>query len=64
MYMAMLLSNWGSSQQASETQSDESIAYDLSTESMWIKFITQWITCILYLWSIMAPVLWTSRDWS
>lgn len=67
MYMAMLLSNWGSSQGAQDASDDDSLsktAYDLSLESMWIKIITQWITMFLYLWTLVAPVVCSSRDFS
>jgi hypothetical protein len=44
MYMAMLLTSWGSFQEVeeSETGIPSPVAYDLNVESMWIKIVTQW----------------------
>lgn len=69
MYMAMLLTNWGSNQEAaatsnSSTQNNTSQAYDLSNQSMWIKIVSQWITMALFVWSLIAPKILTNRDFS
>lgn len=69
MYMAMLLTNWGSNQEAAATsnnasQSNVSDAYDLSNQSMWIKIVSQWITILLFVWSLIAPKILTNRDFS
>lgn len=47
MYVAMLITNWGS-QTASSDQ-----AYDLGEESMWIKIVSQWVTFLLYAWYVL-----------
>jgi len=62
MYMAMLLTNWGSLQQVENP--DSSISYDLSVESMWVKIVTEWITAALYTWSLIAPYVLTHREFN
>lgn len=68
MYMAMLLTNWGSNNIATEIEANDDglsgQAYDLSKESMWIKFVSQWVTMLLFSWSVVAPVVCTGRDFS
>jgi len=74
MYMSMLLTNWGSDSlaavraSADGDSSDDGVelsgqgAYDVSLESMWIKIASQWLTMILFAWSVIAPVVCTSRQ--
>jgi len=62
MYMAMLLTNWGSRDRAEDDTSSSS--YDISRENMWIKIVTQWITIGTYGWTLLAPVILPDRDWS
>ena len=61
-YMAMLLTNWGSSQQASDTESDTQQSYDQGTESLFIKFATQWLTFFTFVWALIAPKVLTDRE--
>ena len=61
-YMAMLLTNWGSSQQASDTDSDGQQAYDQGTESLFIMFATQWLTFFTFVWALVAPKVLTGRE--
>jgi hypothetical protein len=39
-------------------------AYDLSVETLWIKFAMQWLTMITYTWSVVAPSVCAGRDFS
>jgi hypothetical protein len=68
MYMAMLLTNWGSTAEANDIDYQGGVltgqAYDLSVETVWIKFVSQWLTMILYGWSLLAPVVCKNRDFS
>jgi len=59
MYMAMLLTSWGSQQELSG-QTD--VAYDLNLQSMWIKIVSQWCTGLLYTWTLAAPYLFPDRE--
>ena len=46
MYVAMMLTNWAVDSDSS------SVAVQLSSETMWIKIITQWTTIALYCWYV------------
>jgi len=56
MYMAMLLTSWGS------LESGDANDGDLNKTSMWIKIVTQWICGLLYSWSLLAPTLFPDRE--
>mmetsp|Transcript_11550 Transcript_11550/g.22718 ORF Transcript_11550/g.22718 Transcript_11550/m.22718 type:complete len:463 (+) Transcript_11550:739-2127(+) len=58
MYMGMLLTNWGASDNA---HGNETGTIGLAT--MWVKIVTQWLTMLLYIWTLIAPrVLGEYRD--
>lgn len=52
-YMAMAITNWGSADGVPDAQADVTVG----KESMWLKIVAQWITMILYLWSLWAPYM-------
>jgi len=60
MYMAMILTNWSSRQEVE----DNTTSYDVGAETMWIKIVSQWLTCLLYIWSLAAPLLLKDREFS
>jgi hypothetical protein len=57
MYMAMLLTQWASTE-------DLNADTNLSVESMWVQLISEWATILLYIWVLVAPALFPDRDWS
>jgi hypothetical protein len=59
MYMAMLLTSWGSHAGSLDGKDPTS---DLNEESLWIKIVTQWVTGLLYTWVIVAPSVMTNRE--
>jgi len=60
MYMAMILTNWSSRQEVQDNKK----SYDVGEENMWIKISSQWLTCLLYIWSLIAPFIMKNRDFS
>jgi len=56
MYMAMLFTGW--------TVSFEPGQFDVGPISMWMKVASSWITIFLYIWSLVAPLLFPDREWS
>ncbi|MEW5314073.1 MAG: hypothetical protein WDW38_005597 [Sanguina aurantia] len=54
MYIAMLLTGWGSVAQ-------EKDRIDVGWSSVWVKIGAQWCTGIMYLWTLVAPVLMPER---
>jgi len=57
MYMAMLLTSWGSNMKTVDIQKAE-----LNEMSMWIKIVTQWMTGLLYMWVLVAPSVLANRE--
>ncbi|RVW55508.1 Serine incorporator 3 [Vitis vinifera] len=47
MYSAMLLSGWTSS-------NDSSDMIDVGWTSVWVRICTEWVTALLYVWSLLA----------
>eukprot|EP00158_Paraphelidium_tribonemae_P003862 Partr_v1_DN26419_c0_g1_i1_m24149 putative serine incorporator len=58
MYVAMLLTNWDSVQRAS----DETVIVGQSMTAVWIKIVTSWMTLLMYIWTIVAPILLPDRE--
>lgn len=59
VYMAMLLTNWGTSDGSSNAANLE-----MSDLSMWVKIAAQWLTFLLYTWTLVAPLIFPDRDFS
>ncbi|KAJ4969012.1 hypothetical protein NE237_015713 [Protea cynaroides] len=55
MYSSMLLTGWSSS-----TESAELI--DVGWTSVWIRIGTEWVTAALYLWTLIAPLIFPDRE--
>ena len=51
-YMAMVITNWGNPDGVPDAKTDATAG----RESMWLKIIAQWLTMLLYMWSLWAPV--------
>ena len=59
IYYAMLLTNWGS------PTSDDATAYyfdGTSNASYWIMLVASWVALFVYIFSLIAPVIWKDRD--
>jgi len=62
LYMAMLLTSWGSSPAdfpgiPYEGYQDDSAKGDVSDFSFWVKIISQWVCFLVYAWTLLAPYL-------
>lgn len=54
MYSAMLLSGWSSS--------ESSDLIDVGWTSVWVRIGTEWVTAGLYIWSLLAPLMFPDRE--
>eukprot|EP01125_Pyxidicula_operculata_P000432 TRINITY_DN10464_c0_g1_i1.p1 TRINITY_DN10464_c0_g1~~TRINITY_DN10464_c0_g1_i1.p1 ORF type:complete len:452 (-),score=77.54 TRINITY_DN10464_c0_g1_i1:122-1477(-) len=60
MYLAMVLTNWGLvTQQDDETKN--SLSVDQGIAAVWVKVVSSWITIGLYIWSLLAPIIFPDR---
>ncbi|XP_073046988.1 uncharacterized protein [Primulina eburnea] len=55
MYSAMLLSGWTSS-------SENADLIDVGWTSVWVRICSEWVTAGLYVWSLVAPLLFPDRE--
>uniref|UniRef100_A0A0D9WMJ3 Serine incorporator n=1 Tax=Leersia perrieri TaxID=77586 RepID=A0A0D9WMJ3_9ORYZ len=58
MYSAMLLTGWTSA------ASDSSELMDVGWTTVWVRICTEWATAALYVWTLVAPLLFPDRDFS
>ncbi|MCO5604930.1 hypothetical protein L7F22_059105 [Adiantum nelumboides] len=56
MYSAMLLTGW------TNARSDGSELIDVGWPSVWVRMTTQWVTAGLFLWSLIAPLMFPDRE--
>ncbi|EAU85557.1 membrane protein [Coprinopsis cinerea okayama7 len=56
MYVAMLLTDWNV-----VSKSDNSVYIGRSESAMWMRIVSSWVCMLLYIWSLMAPVLLPDR---
>ncbi|MBA0626983.1 hypothetical protein Godav_004546 [Gossypium davidsonii] len=56
MYSAMLLTGWSTS------VGESGKLVDVGWPSVWIRILTAWVTAALYMWSLLAPILFPDRD--
>ena len=59
-YVAMLITRWDL---VSDNESDTDYVIDKSLTSMWVKMATSWVCHLLYLWSLVGPILLPDREW-
>ncbi|CAE5966316.1 unnamed protein product [Arabidopsis arenosa] len=55
MYAAMLLSGWTDS-------SESATLIDVGWTSVWVKICTGWVTAVLYIWTLIAPLILRDRE--
>lgn len=57
MYSAMLLTGWSTS-----VGGESGKLVDVGWPSVWVRIVTGWATAALYMWSLVAPVLFPDRE--
>ncbi|KAJ7931404.1 serine incorporator/TMS membrane protein [Mycena leptocephala] len=61
MYVAMLLNDWNVVSDISNTSDPNNIYIGRSEVAMWMRVVSSWICMLLYIWSLLAPVLLPDR---
>jgi len=59
MYVGMLLTDWQFFKAAAS--GDDGIYIGRSVTSMWMRIVSSWLCVLLYVWSLVAPVLFPDR---
>ena len=60
LYYPMLITNWGDP----IVNSDRSDFFKANWASFWVKIAAQWACMLLYLWSLVAPMICKGRDFT
>jgi hypothetical protein len=63
MYVAMLLTNWDTLQQQ-QAGGESVVVIGQSWQAVWVKIVTSWLTYLMYVWTLVAPLVLPDRDWS
>ncbi|KAH7884631.1 serine incorporator/TMS membrane protein [Phlebopus sp. FC_14] len=62
MYVAMLLTDWNVvSKEQGPADSEEIVYIGRSETAMWMRVVSSWVCMLLYIWSLIAPVLMPDR---
>jgi len=59
-YIAMLMSDWKTVYDPGQ----DTATVDSGLAAYWVKIVSSWICNLLYVWTLMGPVLLPDRDWS
>lgn len=69
MYVAMLLTNWDALIQTTDSSPSSGgnggpvVAIGQSWQAVWVKIVTSWVTYLMYVWTLIAPLVLPDRDW-
>jgi len=58
LYVMMTLTNWFQPNKSSLVNLNENMA------SLWVKIISSWVCILLYMWTLLAPLILKDRDFS
>ena len=58
-YYAMLLSNWGDP----TVNNDKTNYFKANEFSVWMKLLSQFICYLIFLWSLIGPIVMPDREW-
>jgi len=62
MYLGMVLTNWQSvSSVTGDGLPENTILIDQGKSAVWVKVISSWVTLLLFLWTMIAPVVLPDR---
>jgi len=61
MYVGMLLTDWNVVKTVATEASDQDVYIGRSETAMWIRVVSSWICMLLYIWSLIAPVVMANR---
>ena len=59
MYMAILCTNWG---KLDVFEGSSAEFYQANSTSYWLKLAAMWITITMYLFSLLAPIIFPDRE--
>ena len=57
MYLAMLFTNWQTSDRIAQNLQSNHFVY-------WLKAVVSWLMALAYIWTLVAPRLFPDRDFT
>jgi len=60
LYIAMLMSDW----KVVYRPGEDTAQIDSGLASVWVKVVSSWVGNLIFMWTLMGPVLLPNRDWS
>lgn len=61
-YLAMVITDWSIMEADLSSPNGVKIVHGFG--AMWAKIITSWVCSLLYLWTLIAPLIFPDRDFS
>ncbi|KAJ3056436.1 hypothetical protein HK097_006927 [Rhizophlyctis rosea] len=61
-YMASVLTNWDKFVLAGSESQQANWTIDKGVGGMWVKVATSWVDTLLYLWTLLAPIIFPDRE--
>jgi hypothetical protein len=58
MYLAMMVTNWDNPEEEYGAVQGKNMA------AVWVKVVSSWLALLLYGWTLVAPLVWTEREWN
>lgn len=62
LYLAMVLTNWLSV--TFDSGQIDSVHVDKGMAAVWVKVISSWATVLVYVWTMLAPVIFPNREFA
>jgi len=59
LYIAMLMSDW----YTVDKKAGDYLTVDTGTAAVWVKMVSSWVSLLLYVWTLLAPVCFPDREW-
>ncbi len=61
MYLSMLLTDWNNLETV-ESNQGQFVRVGSSWAAVWVKIVSSWVVILLYLWTLLAPIVLPDRD--
>jgi len=61
MYIMMVLTDWAI---ISTSSDDSGIDIERNWASVWVRMVSSWLVVLMYLWTLIAPIVLSDRDFS
>jgi len=64
LYVAMILTNWKSVSSKYDAENGNQVNVDYGMTAVWVKFASFVTVMLIYVWTLLAPVIFPNRQWA